>query len=295
MITIKSLSKDKVGLCSLFFIVLVMLVGLLAPMLAPHNPLAVRMELRYAPPSWEYLFGNDHLGRDIFSRILYGIRPSVLWVFVALIISTSLGALLGFLSGYFRGNVDALVMRICDVMLSFPTYVITMAIVAILGVGLENILIAFIMIKWAWFTRIIRTSVLQYVEMDYVKYAHTIGMSPFYIIYKHILPLSFSDIAVVASSSMSSMMLQISGLSFLGLGIKAPHAEWGMMLSEAREVMFTRPELMIAPGVAIVSVVLAFNFLADSLQVALNPKLRQPEKRKRNKLQIMLLKREVTK
>ncbi|KOY83055.1 nickel/cobalt ABC transporter permease [Lysinibacillus sp. FSL H8-0500] len=275
MNVLKNLSQDKLGITSLIFIVVLTFVGIFAPLIAPNDPIAVNMQLRYASPSWEYLLGNDHLGRCILSRMLYGIQPSVLWVFVALAASVSIGAIVGFIAGYFRGNVDAVIMRICDVMLSFPVYVIAIAIVAILGVGLGNILIAFVLMKWAWFARIIRTSVMQYVELDYVKYAQAIGMSHPSIIVKHILPVTFSDIAVVASSSMGSMILQISGLSFLGLGIKAPNAEWGMMLSEAREVMFTRPELMIAPGVAIVMVVLAFNFLSDSLQVALHPQLRQ--------------------
>ncbi|MBO2537550.1 staphylopine uptake ABC transporter permease subunit CntC [Rummeliibacillus suwonensis] len=279
MKVVKNLYRDKLGRASFIFILLVMLLGVFAPFIAPHDPLAVDMKLRYAAPSWEYLLGNDHLGRDILSRMLYGIRPSILWVFVALILSVCIGAIMGFIAGYFRGNVDAIVMRICDVMLSFPIYVITIAIVAILGPGLGNILIAFILMKWAWFARIIRTSVMQYVELDYVKYARAIGRSHIHIIARHILPVTFSDIAVTASSSMGSMILQISGLSFLGLGIKAPNPEWGMMLSEAREVMFTRPELMIAPGVAIVIVVLAFNFLSDSLQVALNPQLRKPKNR----------------
>ncbi|KGR76974.1 staphylopine uptake ABC transporter permease subunit CntC [Ureibacillus sinduriensis] len=275
---IRNLVRDKLGITSLLFLVLVMLMGVFAPIIAPHDPLAINMPLRYASPSWEHLLGNDHLGRDVLSRILYGIRASVLWIFLALIISVCIGTVMGFIAGYYRGIVDSIIMRICDVMLSFPVYVITIAIVGILGVGLENILFAFVLMKWAWFARIIRTSVLQYIEMEYVKYARTIGLSHRSIILRHILPLTFSDIAVVASSSMSSMILQISGLSFLGLGIKAPNAEWGMMLSEAREVMFTRPELMIAPGVAIISVVIGFNFLSDSLQVALNPELRQPSK-----------------
>lgn len=281
---IRNLARDKLGITSLCFLVLVMLMGAFAPFIAPHDPLAINMPLRYASPSWDHLLGNDHLGRDVFSRILYGIRASVLWIFLALIISVCIGALMGFMAGYYRGVVDSIIMRICDVMLSFPVYVITIAIVGILGVGLENILIAFVLMKWAWFARIIRTSVLQYIEMEYVKYARTIGLSHRSIIIKHILPLTFSDIAVIASSSMSSMILQISGLSFLGLGIKAPNAEWGMMLSEAREVMFTRPELMIAPGVAIISVVIGFNFLSDSLQVALNPELRHPSKIKESLL-----------
>ncbi|WP_257346763.1 staphylopine uptake ABC transporter permease subunit CntC [Pseudalkalibacillus decolorationis] len=279
----KNLSKDKLATISVTVIVVTIIVGLFAPFFAPHDPNQVNMSLRYASSSWEYLLGNDHLGRCILSRIIYGIRPSVLWVLVALFISVLIGAVLGFLSGYFRGKVDAFIMRVCDIMLSFPGYVMTLAIVGILGVGLGNILIAFILVKWAWFARVIRTSVMQYSELEYVKFSKASGISDLKIIYKHLVPVTFSDIAVISSSSIGSMILQISGFSFLGLGIQAPNAEWGMMLNEAREVMFTRPELMLAPGLAIVIVVSAFNFLSDALQVALDPKLLNSKKRPQQK------------
>lgn len=273
MTRLKNIMKDKLAAVSLIVIVVIIVVGTFAPIVAPHGPNEVNMSLRYASSSWEYLLGNDHLGRCILSRLIYGIRPSVLWVLVALLLSILIGAVLGFLAGYYRGKVDALIMRICDTMLSFPGYVLALAVVGILGVGLENILIAFILIKWAWFARIIRTSVMQYTELDYVKFSRAAGISDLKIIYKHILPVTFSDICVITSSSIGSMILQISGLSFLGLGIQAPNAEWGMMLNEAREVMFTRPELMLAPGLATIMIVMAFNFLSDGLQVALDPKL----------------------
>lgn len=272
MRALKNLSRDKLASLSLLLIAAIVILGLFAPIFAPHDPNHVDMKLRYAGSSWAYWFGNDHLGRCILSRLIYGIRPSILWVLAALLASVGVGAAVGFVAGYFRGKTDAILMRICDIMLSFPGYVMTLAVVGILGAGLENILIAFVAMKWAWFARVIRTSVQQYAEMDYVKFSKAAGISNRRIIMKHIVPVTFSDIAVIASGSMCSMILQISGLSFLGLGIKAPHAEWGMMLNEAREVMFSHPELMLAPGLAIVIAVSAFNFLADGLQVALDPK-----------------------
>ncbi|MCM3257622.1 ABC transporter permease subunit [Paenibacillus lautus] len=272
MRALKNLSRDKLASLSLLLIASIVILGLFAPIFAPHDPNYVDMKLRYAGSSWAYWFGNDHLGRCILSRLIYGIRPSILWVLAALLASVGVGAAVGFVAGYFRGKTDAILMRICDIMLSFPGYVMTLAVVGILGAGLENILIAFVAMKWAWFARVIRTSVQQYAEMDYVKFSKAAGISNRRIIMKHIVPVTFSDIAIIASGSMCSMILQISGLSFLGLGIKAPHAEWGMMLNEAREVMFSHPELMLAPGLAIVIAVSAFNFLADGLQVALDPK-----------------------
>ncbi|NOV00609.1 staphylopine uptake ABC transporter permease subunit CntC [Paenibacillus planticolens] len=269
----KRLAKDKLAMVSLAIIASTALAGLCAPLVAPHDPEEVNMSLRYVGLSWSYLLGNDHLGRCILSRLLYGIRPSVLWVAVALFISVGIGAFLGFLAGYFKGKADALIMRICDMMLSFPGYVMTLAIVGILGTGLANILIAFVCMKWAWFARVIRASVMQYSEQNYVKFAQVTGISDMKIIFRHLMPAALSDIAVISSSAMCSMILQMSGFSFLGLGIQAPHAEWGMMLNEARNVMFSKPQLMLAPGLAIMIIVSAFNFLSDALQIALDPKL----------------------
>jgi nickel transport system permease protein len=280
---LRNLSKDKLAMASLAVIVIIVAAGLFAPLCAPHDPEEVNMKLRYASFSWTYWLGNDHLGRCVLSRLIYGIRPSVLWVLAALMMSVLVGAVVGFIAGYFKGKTDAWIMRICDVMLSFPGYVMTLAVVGILGAGLEHILIAFVVMKWAWFARVIRTSVMQFSEMEYVKFAKASGISSLSIITKHIVPVTFADIAVIASGSMCSMMLQISGLSFLGLGIQAPHAEWGMMLNEARQVMFSRPELMLAPGISIVIVVSAFNFLSDALQVAVDPKLMTSQGKLRKK------------
>ncbi|EOP91361.1 hypothetical protein IGM_02007 [Bacillus cereus HuB4-4] len=274
---LKILSKDKLAIISLVIIIVTIVAGVFAPLLAPHDPEEINMKIRYATSSWEYLLGNDHLGRCVLSRLIYGIRPSILWVLVTLLIIVLVGTILGFIAGYFGGQVDAFIMRICDIMLSFPGYVMILAVVGILGVGLENILIAFILNKWAWFARVIRTSVMQYSELDYVKFSKASGISDIQIICKHIVPVTLSDIAVISSSSLGSMILQISGFSFLGLGIQAPNAEWGMMLNEARKVIFSKPELMLAPGLAIIMVVSAFNFLSDALQVALDPKLIPPK------------------
>ncbi|QHZ58861.1 ABC transporter permease subunit [Brevibacillus sp. NSP2.1] len=270
---LKNVLHDKVAVVSLAVLALIALAGIFAPVLAPHDPKAVHMELRFASASWQYPLGNDQLGRCVLSRLLYGIRPSVLWVFAALVLSAGIGGVVGFVAGYFRGRVDAVLMRLCDVMLSFPGYVMTLAIIGIMGVGLENILLAFVLSKWPWFARVIRSSVRQYAEAEYVKFSKAIGMSHVSIMARHIVPVATPEMAVIASSSFGSMILQISGFSFLGLGIQAPHAEWGMMLNEAREVMFSHPELMLAPGLAIVITVSAVNFLSDALQVALDPKL----------------------
>jgi ABC-type dipeptide/oligopeptide/nickel transport systems, permease components len=292
-----SLFQDRLALLSLFMITSTLLAGIFAPWIAPNDPEEVHMELRFASASWEYLLGNDHLGRCVLSRLIYGIRPSVLWVLAALAISVGIGTVIGFIAGYFKGKIDALFMRICDIMLSFPGYVMTLAIIGILGVGLHNILLAFVLMKWSWFARIIRTSVMQYADAEYVKFSKTLGVGSLWIIWKHIVPVTLPVIAVTSSSAFSSMVLQLSGFSFLGLGVQAPHAEWGMMLNEAREVMFSRPELLLAPGITIILFVSAVNFFTDALQIALDPKLRSigMEKQGKGRFQTAnLQEREVT-
>ncbi|MBD2868488.1 staphylopine uptake ABC transporter permease subunit CntC [Paenibacillus arenilitoris] len=279
MMPLKRLLKDKWASVSLAVVAATLLIGVFAPLLAPHSPNEANMALRFAGASWSYPLGNDHLGRCILSRLIYGIRPSVLWVLAALGASASVGAALGFAAGYFRGKIDAVIMRICDIMLSFPGYVMTLAIVGMLGAGLTNILVAFVMMKWAWFARVIRSAVMPLADADYVKFSKVLGMGSFAIIRRHVVPVALPELAVIASGAFGSMILQISGLSFLGLGIQAPHAEWGMMMNEARAVMFTRPELMLAPGLSIITVVSAVNFLSDALQKAIDPKLMLTGKR----------------
>ncbi|AKB77709.1 Nickel transport system permease protein NikC [Methanosarcina horonobensis HB-1 = JCM 15518] len=268
----EKLKQDRLAMCCLVFLSSVVLVGIFAPFFAPNDPLAVDTSLRFAGPSFRYPLGNDQLGRCVLSRLIYAIRPSVLYVLFALLITVMIGAVLGMISGYHKGRVDNVIMRLCDVMLSFPGEVITLAIIGVFGVGLQNILLASILTKWAWFTRVIRTSVMQFTEQNYVRFAKAAGCSPFHVLTRHILPMTFSEIAVIFSSSVCSMILQISGFSFLGLGIQAPAPEWGMMLNEAKDVMLSYPALMLPPGIAVMLVSASFGFLGDSLRDAMDPK-----------------------
>ncbi|MDU1613824.1 MAG: ABC transporter permease, partial [Staphylococcus epidermidis] len=223
MIVLRRLFQDRGAIFAIAIITIYVVLGVLAPLITFYEPNHIDTANKFAGISWSHWLGTDHLGRDVLTRIIYAIRPSLLYVFVALIISVVIGAILGFI--------------------------------------------------WAWFCRVIRTSVMQYIEADHVKFAKVIGMNDLTIIRKHILPLTFTDIAIIASSSMCSMILQMSGFSFLGLGVKAPTAEWGMMLNEARKVMFTHPGMMMTTGVAIVIIVMAFNFLSDALQMAIDPRM----------------------
>ncbi|PCF48352.1 staphylopine uptake ABC transporter permease subunit CntC [Staphylococcus delphini] len=283
MIVFQRLLQDNGAKWALAIIAIYILLGICAPIVMPYDPNAVNIDDKFAGMSFAHWLGTDHLGRDILTRLIFAIRPSFLLILFALACSVLIGTLLGFISGYFGRWIDALVMRICDVMLSFPTYVMTLALIGVLGIGLNSIIVALIITRWAWFCRIIRTSVMQYRNSDDVKFARTIGLSHARIIMTHILPRTLADIAIISTSSMVSMILQISGFSFLGLGVKAPTAEWGMMMNEARKVMFSHPELMFAPGIAIIVIVLAVNFLSDALQIAIDPKLSQQQMKQRIK------------
>ncbi|EGQ4407865.1 ABC transporter permease subunit [Staphylococcus pseudintermedius] len=283
MIVFQRLLNDNGAKWALAIIAVYILLGVFAPIVTPYDPNTVNIDDKFAGMSFAHWLGTDHLGRDILTRLIFAIRPSFLLILFALACSVLIGTLLGFISGYFGRWVDALVMRICDVMLSFPTYVMTLALIGVLGIGLKSIIVALIITRWAWFCRIIRTSVMQYRNSDDVKFARTIGLSHARIIMTHILPRTLADIAIISTSSMVSMILQISGFSFLGLSVKAPTAEWGMMMNEARKVMFSHPELMFAPGIAIIVIVLAVNFLSDALQIAIDPKLSQQQMKQRIK------------
>lgn len=264
--------KDKLGVLSLIVILSVCLAGILAPLIAPHDPTTVDIKSKLLGMSLAYPFGTDQLGRCVFSRLLYGIRTTVFLSLIAMVATIVIGTVLGMISGLFRGWVDELIMRICDIMLSFPSEVMILAIVGILGSGISNIVIANIIAKWAWYTRMIRSIVIQYVDKNYIKFAKVSGCSNLHIIRKHLIPGTIGEIVVLATLDTGWVILNISALSFLGLGVQAPTPEWGMMLSEAKNIMTIYPEQMLPAGLAILVIVAAFNFLGDSLQEALNPK-----------------------
>ena len=264
--------KDKLGMLSLLIILIIMIAGILAPVIAPNDPTLIDVKIKFMGMSMKYPFGTDQLGRCVFSRILYGIRTTVFLSIVTMIATIAIGTIFGVISAFFRGFVDEVIMRICDIMLSFPSEVMILAIVGIMGIGINNIIIANIIAKWAWYTRMIRGIVIQYTDKNYIKFAKVSGCSTFHIIKKHLIPKAMGEIGVLASLDTGWVILNISALSFLGLGVQAPTAEWGMMLSEAKNIMTIYPQQMSPAGFAILIVVASFNFLGDSLQAALNPK-----------------------
>ena len=269
---IKKLINNKTALICLIIITTMIILGILAPYIAPFDPNKVRIVRKYAAISSEHWLGCDHLGRDIFSRLLYGIRSTLFLSLLTMIITIIVGSVIGLISGYRRGKLDECIMRLCDIMLSFPSQVMILAIVGVLGVGIENVIIANIVVKWAWYSRMIRSSVIKYSRKNYILFSRAIGAPHSFIICRHLLPNIMSELVVLATLDTGWVILNISALSFIGLGVQAPTAEWGLMLSEAKNVMTQHPMQMVFPGIAILIVVAAFNMLGDCLRDILDPK-----------------------
>lgn len=272
MTFMQKLKRDKIALVSLSIIGVVILLGIFAPLVAPHSPVEIDIKNKFASASLAYPFGADKLGRCIFSRILYGIRTTLFLSLLTMAATVFIGSVLGFIAGFFRGWVDEIIMRVCDVVLSFPSEVMILAIVGIMGPGLLNVVLANIIAKWAWYTRMIRSIVIQYTDKNYIRFAKISGCSTFYILRKHLLQNAMGEITVLGTLDTGWVILSISSLSFLGLGVQPPMAEWGMMLNEAKDILAIHPAQMLPAGLTILIVVAAFNFLGDSLRDAFDPK-----------------------
>lgn len=268
----KKLMKDPVAVMSLIILSSLLILGVVAPFIAPHDPLAQDIINKYAPVSKAYPFGTDNLGRCILSRLLFGIRSTVYLSLLTMICTLFIGILAGIIAGYYQGIIDEIVMRICDVMLSFPSQVMILAIVGILGVGIENVIIANIVIKWAWYARMIRGIVIKYRNTGFMRYSRVIGSKHSYVMFKHLFPNIVAEIIILATLDMGWVIISISTLSFLGLGVQPPTPEWGAMLAESKKVMLTNPIQMLPPGLSILITVACFNLLGDSLRDVLDPK-----------------------
>lgn len=269
---LKRFISHKGAFYTILAIAVIALIGIFAPVIAPNDPYAVDILNKFAKPSLEFPLGADHLGRCLLSRMIWGIRPTLGLATLTMLGTMGLGLFFGLISGYFRGIVDEVIMRIVDILLSFPSQIVVFAVVALLGIDVMNVVIANIAIKWAWYARMIRTNVIKYREKNFVNFSKVIGNSERYILTHHMLPSIAAESAMLASLDMGWAIINVSTLSFLGMGVKAPIPEWGAMLNDAKEVFISNPIQMIVPGIAIVLVVSLFNFLGDLLRDALDPK-----------------------
>ncbi len=270
----RKFKKQKVALAAGLFVVLLIVVALAAPWIVPYDAENYfDYDKLNARPSWQHWFGVDALGRDIFSRILMGTRISLAAGFVSVAVGAFIGTLLGLLAGYYEGWWDRIVMRICDVLFAFPGILLAIGIVAILGGGMTNVVVAVAVFSIPTFARLVRGNTLALKHLTFVEAARSIGASDWTIIARHIFPGTISAVVVYFSLRIGTSIITAASLSFLGLGAQPPTPEWGAMLDAARSDMITAPHEAIFPALAIFFTVLAFNLLGDGLRDALDPKI----------------------
>jgi ABC-type dipeptide/oligopeptide/nickel transport system permease subunit len=271
---LKALLRDRVGRCGLFGVFIVILMAITASAIAPYDPVQVETSMKFTAPCARYLLGTDFLGRDIFSRVLYGARVSIFVGLISVSIGAGFGFIFGIISGYLGGKTDNIIMRCMDVLFAFPSVLLALVIVSVLGSNLQNTMIAIGVVFIPVFTRTVRASVITVKDMDYVQNARTVGIRPVWVVIRHIIPNTMSPFLVQITLSLSSAILTESTMSFLGLGIQPPNPSWGSMLSDSRSYMELAPWTAIFPALFIIFTILSFNILGDSLRDVLDPKLK---------------------
>ncbi|WP_155593482.1 nickel transporter permease [Lysinibacillus cavernae] len=270
----RSFKKSKVSLLGAGIVIFFILLAAVGPFIAPQGINEQDLTKRLLAPSGEHWFGTDDFGRDIFSRIIHGARIS-LWVgFFSVVLSVIVGSLLGIIAGYYGKWIDTIISRIFDIMLAFPSMLLAIAVVSVLGPSLQNALIAIAIINIPNFGRLIRSKVLSVKEEEYIVAAKAIGMRDSRILFSHILPNSMTPIIVQGTLAIATAIIEAAALGFLGLGAQAPAPEWGKMLADARKFLLNAPWTMIFPGLAIMLTVLGFNLMGDGLRDALDPKMK---------------------
>jgi len=280
---VRTFLLSKIATLGALIFALFLLIALLSPILVPHDPASQDLKLRLAPPvglgmdqaSWEYPLGNDNLGRDILSRLMVGARISLLVGVSTILLSASVGSLIGAVAGFYRGTLDNVVMRLVDIWLAFPGLLLSIGVAAALGPGLVNLILALSLTSWTVYSRVVRADVLSIRERDYVLAARAMGASDSRIILRHILPNILAPIMIISSLRMGTVIISQASLNFLGVGVQSLVPTWGGMLSDGREFMRNAWWLATFPGIAITIVVLGVNLMGDGLRDALDPRLRQ--------------------
>ncbi len=268
----RELKKDKVAFFSALTILVLILVALFAPYVAPYDPLAIHVNEILQPPSLKHPFGTDLLGRDVLSRMIYACRISLEVSVVAVGISVGIGTVLGAIAGYFGGWIDQVICRFIDMMLCFPTIFLILAVIAYLEPSILTIMVVIGLTSWMGVARLVRAEVLSLKERDFVKVAKLYNAGALRIIFKHLIPNAIAPILVSASLGLGQAILIESALSFLGIGVQPPIPSWGNMLIEGKQTLGIAWWLSVFPGLAILITVLAFTLLGESLQHILNPK-----------------------
>lgn len=267
--------RNRLSVLGLVMIIVLLLLALFAPLLSKHDPYKVSLAVRNQPPSVDNWLGTDGNGRDVWTRLIYGGRVSLSVGIVAVSISTVIGILIGSISGFFGGVVDMALMRVTDIVMSFPTLIMVISFVAITGPSIYNSMIAIGILGWPTMARLVRSQFLYLRQVEFVIAAVTLGARPLRLIFRHILPNTVGSIVVAVTFAVSDAILLEAALSFLGLGVQVPIPSWGNMLRDAQtlSILENRPWMWIPPGVAIMLAVLSINFIGDGLRDALDPKI----------------------
>ena len=278
---LRKLVRNTGALLSLIILMTVVLAGLFAPLVSPHNPTDQQASRRLMPPAWaehgsrEYPLGTDQLGRDVLSRMIYGARISLLVGVAAVLVSGAVGVLLGLISGYYGRWLDSVIMRVADIQLGVPTLILALAVVAVLGPGLRNVILVLGITGWVTYGRLVRSEVLSIRQSEYVTSARAIGSTDRHIIWRHVLPNIMPSIIVVATFEFARMIINEASLSFLGLGVTPPTPTWGGMIADGRTYIYNAWWVSTMPGMAIVLTVLAANVFGDWVRDVLDPQLRR--------------------
>lgn len=269
---IKGLKTNKAFAVTSLLVLALILMAVAAPIIAPYDPTYAEMRDAFMEPSAEHIFGTDKLGRDCFSRVIYGGRASLTGVLILVASVFAVGTTLGVISGYFGGKVDMVIMRISDLMISFPGMILAIAVAGIMGGSLVNAVIALTIVSWTKYARLARSLVLKIKSRDFVEAAIVNGGTARHILWTHILPNILPLMVVTAAADIGALMMELAGLSFLGFGSQPPAPEWGLMLNEGRQQLQTAPWLMFFPGLAIFITVVIFNLWGDHLRDVLDPR-----------------------
>lgn len=269
---INGFKTNRVFAVTSVLVLCLLLIAIAAPVIAPYDPTHAAMKDAFLEPGAQHLFGTDKLGRDCFSRVLYGARASLTGVLVLVASVFVVGTTMGVVSGYFGGKVDMVIMRISDMMISFPGMILAIAIAGIMGGSLVNAVFALTIVSWTKYARLSRSMVLKVKRRDFVEAAIVNGGTPGHILWLHILPNILPMMVITAAADIGALMMELAGLSFLGFGSQPPAPEWGLMLNEGRQQLQTAPWLMFFPGLAIFVTVVVFNLWGDNLRDVLDPR-----------------------
>jgi peptide/nickel transport system permease protein/oligopeptide transport system permease protein len=271
---ITAFRRNRLAMVGLLFVILLALLAIFAPLVSPYNPYIVDLDNQLLPPSLHHWLGTDNFGRDVLTRIIYGARISLVVGIVPSFISLVIGTVMGILSGYVGGRTDFVVMRLADMMIAFPSLLLAMVVMYTLGANLFNIFIALALVGWAGVARVVRAQTLALKEKEFIEAARANGTTQSTVMAHHIFPNVVPTLIVLFSLSIPDAIMWESSLSFLGVGVQPPLASWGLLVSTGKDYLFQAPMFAVAPGVAILLAVLAFNFVGDGLRDALDPSMK---------------------